>query len=124
MSQKLDFQVLQTLYTDARFEAVVLSLDRLHDAVIEGRTPDVSTLEKQALIGWLREIAFVTQETIHELEAGAEPRIEERQVQEARQEDKPADRSAQIGRKLIVLEGLERKTAHVFTKQSSGSVGQ
>lgn len=69
MSQKLDFQLLQTLYTDSRFESMVRALDKLHDAASDGTIPDLTALSRQDLIGWLKEISYLAQETAHELES-------------------------------------------------------
>jgi hypothetical protein len=68
-SPKLDFTLLQVLYTDARFDAMVRALDKLHDAASEGRVSHVSDLPRHELIGWLEEIVYTAQETIRELEA-------------------------------------------------------
>lgn len=69
ITQKLDMRLLNTLYTDARFELLFLALDTLHDAASEGRTHQVTALSKDELIGWLKEIAYTANETIRELEA-------------------------------------------------------
>jgi hypothetical protein len=69
MVQKLELQLIQALYTDARFEALWRALDRLHDAASEGRLDEITTLPTAEVVAWLREIAYTAQETIHEIDS-------------------------------------------------------
>jgi hypothetical protein len=68
MSQKFEFQLLQTLFTDARFESMLRALDKLHDAASDGRLEDATPLNKAEVTAWLRELAYTAQETVRELE--------------------------------------------------------
>jgi len=68
MSQTLNLQLLQAQYTDVRFDAMVRALDKLHDATSEGQIEAVSPLPKEEIAAWLREIAFLAQETLAELD--------------------------------------------------------
>lgn len=51
------------------FGDLVLKLDLLHDAASVGRAGTLTDLSIEALRGWLREIIFVAQETLVELES-------------------------------------------------------
>ncbi len=51
------------------FGDLCLKLDLLHDAASVGRAGALSDLSIEALRGWLREIIFVAQETLVELES-------------------------------------------------------
>lgn len=73
MAHNLDLRVIQMLYTDARFASLLNSVDRLHDAVSEGQLEQVTTLSKDEIVGWLRDILFTVNETINELESTANP---------------------------------------------------
>jgi len=110
MTQKLDFQLLQALYTDSRFESMVRALDRLHDAASEGSTAEVTPLPKHELIGWLKEISYLAEETIRELDGSAG---EIRQNPIFTNQD-----TAQLGLRLIKSEKAERSPAHVRTSGS------
>ncbi len=111
MTQKLDFQLLQALYTDSRFESMVRALDRLHDAASEGSTAELTTLPKHELIGWLKEISYLAEETIRELD-GSAGEIRQNPIYLNHQD------TAQVGLRLIKSEKSERSTAHVRTSGS------
>ena len=70
--QQTDIQILQALFTDVRFESIFNAVDRLHDAASSGGLETVTTLSRDEVIGWLRDIAYTAKETIHELEADAD----------------------------------------------------
>lgn len=57
------------------FGDLCLKLDLLHDAASVGRADALTDLSIEALRGWLREIIFVAQETLVELESTRDPRI-------------------------------------------------
>jgi len=71
--QKTDIRILQTLFTDVRFESIFNALDRLHDAASSGTLHEVSNLSTDEIIGWLQDIAFTANETIRELEDADQP---------------------------------------------------
>jgi len=66
--QKTDIRILQALFTDIRFESIFNAVDRLHDAASSGKIGEVTNLSTEAVIGWLRDIAYTANETIRELE--------------------------------------------------------
>jgi hypothetical protein len=68
LSHDLDIRVFQTLFTDARFASLFNTLDRLHDVVSDGKLDQVTNLNNDEVIGWLRDIAYTVNETIRELE--------------------------------------------------------
>ena len=51
------------------FEHVLAKLDLLHDLASEGRIAQVTVLDEAEIQGWLQEITFLAQETIHEMES-------------------------------------------------------
>jgi hypothetical protein len=117
MTQKLDFQLLQAIYTDNRFESMVRALDRLHDAASEGSTAELTNLPRHELIGWLKEISYLAEETIRELDSTASNADEVRQNPGNIRHLKQVS-AQQIGLRLIKSKKAERSTAHV---RSSGS---
>jgi len=66
--QKTDIRILQALFSDIRFESIFNAVDRLHDAASSGKLAEVTNLSTDEVIGWLRDIAYTANETIHELE--------------------------------------------------------
>ena len=74
--QKTDIRILQALFTDIRFESIFNALDRLHDAASSGKLAEVTNLSTDEVIGWLHDIVYTANETIHELE---DPTIEDTQ---------------------------------------------
>lgn len=52
-------------------ESMLETLDELHTAASEGSTGDFTDLDKRELIGVLREMMFLAQETIEELQKAA-----------------------------------------------------
>jgi hypothetical protein len=73
MMQNLDIRVFQTLFNDDRFAAIFKTVDRLHDVVSEGKLSQVSDLSPQEVVGWLKDIVYTVNETIHELEQQEQP---------------------------------------------------
>jgi hypothetical protein len=70
----LDIRLFQTLFTDDRFASLFRTVDRLHDAVIEGKLAQVTNLSAEEVVGWLQDIAYTVTETIRELqEPGRSP---------------------------------------------------
>jgi hypothetical protein len=59
---------LQLLYNDARLDSLLETLDEIHTAASDGNLPDVTTVGKAELVGWLYELMYTAQETIRELE--------------------------------------------------------
>ena len=70
--QKTDIRILQALFTDIRFESIFNAVDRLHDAASSSKLGEVTNLSTDEVIGWLRDIAYTANETIHELEQDAD----------------------------------------------------
>jgi hypothetical protein len=70
--QKTDIRLLQALFNDARFEAIFNAVDHLHDAASSGTLAEVTNLSADEVIGWLQDIVYTANETIHELEAPSE----------------------------------------------------
>jgi hypothetical protein len=66
--QKTDIRILQGLFTDVRFESIFNALDRLHDAASSGKLAEVSNLNSDEVMGWLRDIVYTANETMRELE--------------------------------------------------------
>jgi len=58
---------LKLLYNDGRLGNLLDALDELHSAASEGALPEVTTLNDADLIGWLYELIYTAQETIHEI---------------------------------------------------------
>jgi hypothetical protein len=59
---------LQLLYNDSRLDNLLETLDELHTAASDGNLPDVTTVGKMELVGWLYELMYTAQETIREIE--------------------------------------------------------
>lgn len=59
---------LQLLYTDSRLERLGSALDELHTAASEGMLPALTPLSSTELVGWLRELIYMAEETIVEIE--------------------------------------------------------
>jgi hypothetical protein len=49
------------------FERMLAILDRLHDAAFKQELSKITTLDAEAVIGWLDDVMFVCEETIKEL---------------------------------------------------------
>ena len=67
-------QLLHANFDTAWFETMFQAIDRLHDAVshdavLPGRLSVVSPLVPAEMVGWLEEIIYTAQETIHEIQA-------------------------------------------------------
>ena len=60
-------QLAQASYDEAWFETLFLALDKLHDAVSEQRTSEVSPVAPTDMVGWLEDIIYTAQEAIVEL---------------------------------------------------------
>lgn len=53
-------------------ESIFNAVDRLHDAASSGKLSEVTNLNTEDVIGWLQDIVYTANETIHELE-GQQP---------------------------------------------------
>jgi hypothetical protein len=67
-------QLLHANFDTAWFETMFQAMDRLHDAVsddavLPGHLSVVSPLVPAEMVGWLEEIIYTAQETIHEIQA-------------------------------------------------------
>ncbi len=71
LSRRLDIRLYQTLFSEDRLAALFRTVDRLHDAVCEGKLAQVTDLSAKELIGWLEDIAYTLHETIRELQEEA-----------------------------------------------------
>lgn len=63
----ITLEVLQTLVSEIHLEALLETLDRLHEGASNGAINQVSAVAPDTLIGWLEDIVFTAQETIGEL---------------------------------------------------------
>jgi hypothetical protein len=59
---------LQLLYNETRLDRLGAALDELHTAASEGVLPAVTPLNSAELVGWLRELIYMAEETIVEIE--------------------------------------------------------
>jgi hypothetical protein len=60
-------QLVRASFDEAWFEMLFLALDRLHDAVSEPRTGNVSAVAPDDMVGWLEDIIYTAQEAIVEI---------------------------------------------------------
>ncbi|MBI5671635.1 MAG: hypothetical protein HZC41_26885 [Chloroflexi bacterium] len=58
------------LLNDSRLAAALEAIDDLHDAAAEGTLSSTTSLSKQELVCWLRDVVYTAQETIKEIESG------------------------------------------------------
>ncbi len=58
----------KALYTDARLDWLLEAVDELHTAVSEGELADLTSLNEFELQNWLRELIWVAQEALSEIE--------------------------------------------------------
>ena len=54
--------------SDAGLAAMFEVIDDLHSAASDGQLHKLTTLSKQELVGWLRELAYTAEEAIEEIE--------------------------------------------------------
>lgn len=61
---------LQLLYNDARLSTLFQALDELHTAASDGDVHVLTTLTRDEMVGWLRDLVYTAEETIAEIEKG------------------------------------------------------
>jgi hypothetical protein len=59
---------LQLLYNDARLVALFQAVDELHSAASDGEIQALTTLSRDEMVGWLRDLVYTAEETIAEIE--------------------------------------------------------
>ena len=59
----------QQPYTEARLNWLLEAVDDLHSAASEGDLDTLTTLSDFEVVSWLREVMWVAQETLAEMEA-------------------------------------------------------
>jgi hypothetical protein len=59
---------LQLLYNDARLVALFQAVDELHTAASDGEIQALTTLSRDEMVGWLRDLVYTAEETIAEIE--------------------------------------------------------
>jgi hypothetical protein len=62
---------LQLLYNDARLATLYQALDELHTAASDGDMHVLTTLTRDEMVGWLRDLVYTAEETIAEIEKEA-----------------------------------------------------
>lgn len=65
-------KIKQILYLDNHLAELYDVLDQLHTAASEGTLPLVTTFSRQEMISWLRDVVYIAQETITEMDGRAE----------------------------------------------------
>ena len=60
---------LQLLYNTARLSDLLEALDELHSAASDGNLHAVTPMSNAEMIGWLYEVIYTAQETMHEIES-------------------------------------------------------
>lgn len=60
-------KMLNELYTEAHFEALLQMMDRLHDAAAMGELEAVCMMDTREVMGWLDDIIYTAEETVREL---------------------------------------------------------
>ena len=60
---------LQLLYNTARLSDLLEALDELHSAASDGNLRTVTPMSNAEMMGWLYEVIYTAQETMHEIES-------------------------------------------------------
>jgi len=63
---------LQLLFNDARMANLLDVLDELHTAASDGRLAEITTLNRQDMMGYLLEVVYTATETMAEMQRGME----------------------------------------------------
>lgn len=63
----ITIELLQKQVTEVHLEALLDTLDRLHEAASTGSLSEVSPMTPEQMVGWLEDIVFTAQEAITEL---------------------------------------------------------
>lgn len=91
--------ILTYLHTAARLDDVLATLDAVHTAASENRLDTLNTRGAAELAGWLREIAYIAEETANEIE---------REASTAEDGDMPSPPAEGAACALIPLANYER----------------
>lgn len=69
----LSLEVIQSKIGEVQLESLLKTLDRLHEAAANQNLAAETTLDAEALVGWLEDIVFTAQEAIKEVQQDVQP---------------------------------------------------
>lgn len=66
-TKTLSLEVVQSKIGEVQLESILKTLDRIHEAAANQQLSEATSLDAEALVGWLEDIIFTAQEAITEV---------------------------------------------------------